>query len=74
MKQWTDQQVLRIVCNPVYAGIHPFPRTVDDEMWIKSASRAMKEMGRESFLRMMLSELRSSMESARNADESDPVD
>lgn len=66
-EKWSEQDVLKMVCNPIYAGVHPYPQIVPDEAWIKAASRAMKDMGREAFLRTMLSELRSAMETARDA-------
>jgi len=41
--EWTPEQIRGILCNPIYAGISPFPSLVSDEAWVKSAALLKKE-------------------------------
>lgn len=59
--QWTPEMVDRIVCNPVYAGMGPYPQVVDDALWIDAARSFIREHGTERFLQTMLTELRESV-------------
>jgi chaperonin GroES len=58
-EKWTETSVAATICDPTYAGFGPFEQLVPDEMWIKAAKRAIKEMGSDRFLRQMLDSLRS---------------
>ena len=50
-----------MLCNPVYAGIGPFPAIVTDEVWVRAAAKAIAEQGTEQWLVNMLHTLRASM-------------
>jgi hypothetical protein len=58
----TEAKVRGIICNPVYAGIGPFPALVSDETWIRSAAKLIREEGPEQFLVNMLYLARRSFE------------
>ena len=47
-----------MVCNPVYAGIGPFPALVSDEQWVAAAAKAIEKEGAEQFLVNLLYVLR----------------
>lgn len=51
-------------CNPIYAGVPPYPAMVSDEQWIAAAKRMIEEDGVEQFLVNMLYVLRKAMETA----------
>lgn len=57
-EKWTETSVAARICDPTYAGFGPFEQLVPDELWIKAAKRAIKEMGPDRFLRRMLTSLR----------------
>jgi hypothetical protein len=56
--EWTSDQVRGILCNPVYAGIGPFPALVSDHVWVKSAALIISQEGAEQFLVNILFVLR----------------
>ncbi len=56
--EWTEKQIRGIICNPIYAGIGPYPAIVSDEQWIKSAAIQISNEGAEQFLVNLLSLLR----------------
>jgi len=57
-----DEKTLRgMICNPIYTGIAPFPKLVDDEAWVKAAAQFIAEEGVEQFLVNMLYMLRQSL-------------
>jgi hypothetical protein len=58
---FTAEELKGMICNPVYAGIGPYPQLVDDEMWVRAAARMIKEDGAEQFLVNMLYVLRQTM-------------
>lgn len=60
-KQWTEDNLLRMTANPIYAGVPPYPAIVDDKKWIGAAVNTIKEVGAEKFLKLLLEELRKSM-------------
>jgi hypothetical protein len=47
-----------ILVNPIYAGLGPFPRLVDDEAWVRAAAGLIDEDGAEQFLVNLLFVLR----------------
>ncbi len=59
--QVTAEEVKGMICNPVYAGIGPYPQIVDDDTWVRAAARMIKEDGAEQFLVNMLYVLRQTM-------------
>ena len=56
--EWTEEQIKGIICNPIYAGIGPFPSFVSDEVWIRCASKQISNEGAEQFLVNLLTVLR----------------
>ena len=55
----TEDKIRGIVCNPVYAGIGPFPGLIADEQWVRAAVKMIAEDGAEQFLVNLLHMLRS---------------
>ena len=58
---FTAADILGMVCNPIYAGVGPFPQLISDEEWVAAASQAIKKEGEEQFLVNMLYLLRLSL-------------
>ena len=56
--EWTEEQIRGIICNPIYAGIGPFPSFVSDKEWIKCAAIQISNEGAEQFLVNLLYVLR----------------
>jgi hypothetical protein len=54
----TPAEIRAMVCNPVYAGVGPFPALVSDEEWVAAAAMAIKKEGAEQFLVNLLHVLR----------------
>ena len=54
----TPAEIRGMVCNPVYAGIGPFPALVSDEQWVAAAAKAIEKEGAEQFLVNLLHVLR----------------
>lgn len=48
--EWTPEQIRGILCDPIYAGISPFPASVSDDVWVRSAALLISEEGSEQFL------------------------
>jgi hypothetical protein len=60
-KGWNEEMVGGIICNPVYAGIPPFPPIVDDRMWIEAGVKMVKARGLRQYLINVLYELKKSV-------------
>ena len=58
--EMTPDRMRAMVCNPIYAGLGPYPALVSDEEWIRAAARMIKKEGREQFLVNLLYVLRES--------------
>jgi hypothetical protein len=58
---WNEAMLGGILCNPVYAGIPPFPAMVDDQTWINAGVKLVKEIGLRQYLVNLLYELKKSM-------------
>lgn len=56
--EMSPEKLRAMFCNPVYAGIGPFPALVDDETWIRAAAKQIEEHGSEQFLVNLLCVLR----------------
>lgn len=56
--KWTSGQVLALVANPIYTGIGPYPKMIDDELWIKAVNKQIEALGTELVLRVLLDSLR----------------
>ena len=61
--QWNEKMVGGIICNPVYAGIPPFPAMVDDKTWIAAGVKMVESVGLRQYLVNVLYELKKSMRS-----------
>jgi hypothetical protein len=61
--EWKEEMVGGMLCNPVYAGISPFPQIVDDETWIGAGVKMAKEEGLRQYLVNVLYQLKKSMHS-----------
>jgi hypothetical protein len=59
--QLTPENLRAMFCNPIYAGIGPYPTLVDDEDWVRAAARMIRDEGPEQFLVNMLYVLRQSL-------------
>jgi len=57
----TPEMLRGLVCNPIYTGMGPFPTLIDDETWVRAATRAIEGDGAEQFLVNMLYVLRQSL-------------
>jgi hypothetical protein len=58
--QWTTDDVLSVIANPLHAGVSPWhPRTVPAEDWVKAAAKAVNDPDTtpERFFRVLLKEL-----------------
>jgi hypothetical protein len=60
---WTEEMVGGILCNPVYAGVPPFPAMIDDQTWIDAGVKLAEEMGLRQYLVNVLYELKKSVAS-----------
>ena len=58
----SEENIRGLICNPIYAGVGPFPSMVPDEIWIGSAAKLIHEEGPDQFLVNMLYVLRRSFE------------
>lgn len=58
----TPEGVRGIICNPIYAGVSPFPAMVSDETWVRSAAVFISGEGSEQFLVNLLYVLRMTYE------------
>lgn len=56
-----EKELKGMFCNPIYAGIPPYPAIMTDEDWVKVALKEIEEDGAEQFLVNMLYVLRMSM-------------
>ena len=57
----TPAEVRGMVCNPVYAGMGPFPALVSDEQWVAAAATVINKEGAEQFLVNLLYVLRQTL-------------
>jgi hypothetical protein len=56
--EWTPEQTRGIICNPIYAGVGPFPALVSDDVWVRSAAVLISKEGPQQFLVNLLFVLR----------------
>ena len=52
------EAVKGILVNPIYAGVGPFPRLVEDAAWVRACARLIEEEGADQFLVNLLHVLR----------------
>ena len=48
--EWNEDMVGGILCNPVYAGIPPFPEAVPETQWTTAALKQIDQIGAKQFL------------------------
>jgi hypothetical protein len=50
MHELSPEAVKGILVNPIYTGVGPFPRLVEDEIWVRTCTKLIQEEGAEQFL------------------------
>lgn len=60
-KKFTVAEVFALLVNPTYTGVGPYPKIIDDELWIKAVAKQIQQLGPELVLRVLLDSLRQSM-------------
>jgi hypothetical protein len=58
--EWNEDMVGGILCNPVYAGIPPFPEALPESQWKQTALVQIGQIGAKQFLVNMLYALKRS--------------
>jgi hypothetical protein len=61
-EDWNEAMVAGMICNPVYAGIPPFPAMVDDKTWIAAGVTMVEAEGLRQYLVNVLYQLKKSMQ------------
>jgi len=64
--EWTPAQTRGIICNPIYAGVGPFPTLVSDDVWLRSAAVLISAEGPQQFLVNLLFVLRAVFGNVKN--------
>ena len=54
----SPEAVKGILVNPIYAGVGPYPRLVQDDAWVRACARMIEEEGAEQVLVNLLYVLR----------------
>jgi hypothetical protein len=54
----SPEAVKGILVNPLYTGVGPFPRQVEDAAWVRACAKLIEEEGPEQFLVNLLYVLR----------------
>jgi hypothetical protein len=54
----SPEAVKGILVNPIYTGVGPFPRLVEDEAWVRACAKLIEEEGAQQFLVNLLFVLR----------------
>ena len=52
------EAVKGILVNPIYTGVGPFPRLVEDAAWVRACAKLIEEEGADQFLVNLLHVLR----------------
>ena len=58
LDQPLPEVVKGMLINPIYTGIGPFPRLVEDEAWVRACAKLIEKEGAEQFLVNLLHVLR----------------
>ena len=58
LDELSPEAVRGILVNPIYAGVGPFPRLVQDDAWVRGCARMIEEEGAEQVLVNLLYVLR----------------
>jgi hypothetical protein len=54
----SPEAIKGILVNPIYTGVGPFPRLVEDTAWVRACAKLIEEEGTEQFLVNLLYVLR----------------
>ena len=57
-EQLSPEAVKGILVNPIYTGLGPFPRLVEDAAWVRACAKLIEEEGPQHFLVNLLCVLR----------------
>ncbi len=55
---WKEDDVFKVVANPIHAGIGPYAATVPEDQWLQANAQLIKKYGARKVLRAMLANLR----------------
>jgi hypothetical protein len=58
LDQLSPEAVKGILVNPIYTGLGPFPRLVEDAAWVRACAKLIEEEGADQFLVNLLYVLR----------------
>jgi hypothetical protein len=58
MHELSPEAVKGILVNPIYTGVGPFPRLVEDAAWVRACTKLIAEEGPQQFLVNLLYVLR----------------
>jgi hypothetical protein len=58
INELSPEAIKGILVNPIYTGLGPFPRLVDDDAWIRACAKLIEDEGTEQFLVNLLFVLR----------------
>jgi hypothetical protein len=57
-EEMSPEAVKGLLVNPIYTGVGPFPRLVQDDVWVRACATLIEEEGAEQFLVNLLYVLR----------------
>jgi hypothetical protein len=57
-RELSPEAVKGILLNPIYTGLGPFPRLVEDATWVRACSKLIEQDGPQQFLVNLLHVLR----------------
>ena len=57
-EQLSPEAIKGILVNPIYTGLGPFPRLVEDAAWVRACAKLIEEEGADQFLVNLLFVLR----------------
>ena len=57
-QQLSPEAVKGILVNPIYTSVGPFPRLVEDAVWVRACAKLIEEEGADQFLVNLLHVLR----------------
>jgi hypothetical protein len=43
--RWTEEMIVDLLANPIYAGVGPFPAIVSDDLWLKAFEHLVNDIG-----------------------------
>ena len=66
--QLSQEAVKGILVNPIYTGVGPFPRLVEDAAWVRACAKLIEEEGPQQFLVNLLYVLRECLPGATDRD------